>query len=801
MLLGVLAVAVAQFTGSVTSTASEMRATSGTSVQRMSPAISAPPAATGITYYVDGQDGVDTASGTSEGEAWRSLDRASLAPLKAGDWLLLRRGRVWNGTLDIRRNGEPDAPIVVGAYGSGPLPMITQGDPCIAVHASYVVVRHVAVESCTWSGVEIDGSGNTLELAQVSHNVAGVYIKRSASNNHILNNVIADNNRLSTATSGAFGVLLHGDNNEVADNTISGSAAPSVAFGTDGAAVEVYGGRGNVVHHNRALENKDFTELGDPRTSDNTFAYNVVTSSLPDAGFLTTRGADSEYGPVRRTIAEHNTVYLTGARSQGFVCHGGCELDLLRLRDNVIHAVWKVGYTDGPVDDGYGLYSGGDLQFTIGPETIVADPRFMDIGSGDFRLARNSPGIDSAATPAISGYDIDGTAIPQDGDGDGVNHADRGAYETDAVPGSTSPAAAGVAPTEPPVPISRSGAVVTSPPGPSGAVAAVVGSDPVGSPGDAADDPAIWAHPVDQALSLVLGTERTSRGGLHVYDLDGKERQFIQIGNVNNVDVRYGFILSTGEVVDLVTATDMGRQKILIYRVDVAARMLVDIRASTVPALPGAYGYCMYHSAGSGRFYGFASSVSTGTWRQVEFAEHPQEHGRITYAVVRTIRHPLDTASRAGTEKMEGCVVDDRSASLYVSEELYGIHVYDAEPHGGNRSITFATVQAGELGPDVEGLAIYPNGADGGYLIASDQGDNEYSVFELPRGRYLGRFMIESGVVDGVSHTDGITAASGYFDARYQTGLFVAQDDSNAGGKQNFKLVAWESIASHLGLR
>ena len=33
---------------------------------------------------------------------------------------------------------------------------------------------------------------------------------------------------------------------------------------------------------------------------------------------------------------------------------------------------------------------------------------------------------------------------------------------------------------------------------------------------------------------------------------------------------------------------------------------------------------------------------------------------------------------------------------------------------------------------DVEGLALAPAGDDGGYLVASSQGDNAYAVFALP---------------------------------------------------------------------
>jgi len=329
---------------------------------------------------------------------------------------------------------------------------------------------------------------------------------------------------------------------------------------------------------------------------------------------------------------------------------------------------------------------------------------------------------------------------------------------------------------------------------------AVTETDPVVSSGDAADDPAIWTDPRDPARSLVIGTERSDGGGLHVYDLDGHELQFEDVGSVNNVDVRPGFETSAGPV-DLVTATHTGEDDILIYRVDPDTRRLVDIRASSVPHLSGAYGYCMYHSTESGRFFGFVSGNRSGTWRQVEFKEHPTEAGKLTYSVVRTFEHPLAPASDASTEKMEGCVADDRTASLYLSEEEYGIHRYSAEPDGGETFETVATITDGSLSADIEGLTIYPAGATGGYLIASDQGADEFSVFELPDHRYVGRFSLIAGIVDGVTHTDGIAVTSAQLGLTYPTGLFVAQDDRNSDGNQNFKYASWAEIAVKLALR
>ena len=117
---------------------------------------------------------------------------------------------------------------------------------------------------------------------------------------------------------------MNGDRNEVAHNTISGSDTFSYDYGRDGAAVEIYGGQGNSIHHNVAVDNHAFSELGDPRTRDNTFGYNLVFSSLPDSTFLVTRGGQDGHGPVANTRLINNTVVMTGPGSQGFVCHGGC---------------------------------------------------------------------------------------------------------------------------------------------------------------------------------------------------------------------------------------------------------------------------------------------------------------------------------------------------------------------------------------------------------------------------------------------------------------------------------------------
>ncbi|HWC12100.1 MAG TPA: phytase, partial [Acidimicrobiales bacterium] len=297
------------------------------------------------TYYVDSADGSDTNAGTSEGAAWRTLDKASTADLSAGDRLLLERGGAWTGQLEVTESGTADKPIEIGAYGSGAAPKVTGSDDCVELAGAFVTVKDVHVDDCRYAGISVRGDDNHIEGTRMTGNIAGVYVRSGASRTKILDSDLVDNDKMSDSAcggpgdSGAFAILLHGDHTEIARNEISGSDAYSCEYGRDGAAVEVYGGTDNDIHHNLAVDNDIFTELGEAGSANNTFAYNVVRSSLADSRFLVTRGAEGTRGPVLGTKAYNNTVRLTGATSQGFVCHDGCSSDILRMRNNIVEAV------------------------------------------------------------------------------------------------------------------------------------------------------------------------------------------------------------------------------------------------------------------------------------------------------------------------------------------------------------------------------------------------------------------------------------------------------------------------------
>ena len=111
---------------------------------------------------------------------------------------------------------------------------------------------------------------------------------------------------------------------------------------------------------------------------------------------------------VRATKAFHNTVVMTGSRGQGFVC-SGCSAAILQLRNNIIHARWKVGYAGGTVDEDYNLFSGGILQFNRGTHSRVSSPGF--VSATNLRLRASSPAVDRGV-PGLVRVDVRGRRVP-----------------------------------------------------------------------------------------------------------------------------------------------------------------------------------------------------------------------------------------------------------------------------------------------------------------------------------------------------------------------------------------------------
>jgi len=325
------------------------------------------------------------------------------------------------------------------------------------------------------------------------------------------------------------------------------------------------------------------------------------------------------------------------------------------------------------------------------------------------------------------------------------------------------------------------------------AVVAVAETAPVGSPGDAADDPAIWADPTNPANSLIIGTDK--KAGLNLYDMQGRVIQHLPDGKMNNVDLREGFMLG-GQPIVLVTASDRTNKAVAIYRLDTEARRLVNIADGVQPTGQGdPYGQCMYRSARSGKTYVFIND-SNGEKRQWELID--AGNGKVRAVRVRDF---------AFASQVEGCVADDATGQLYVAEEDVGLWRLSAEPDGGSAMTMVARISENPaLKDDMEGVGLYDLGGGRGYLVASSQGNDSYAVFRREGDQaYLGSFIVVADGargIDGVSETDGLDVTSRNLGPGFEHGAMVAQDGRNVlpGENQNFKYVPWTSIADALGL-
>lgn len=306
-------------------------------------------------------------------------------------------------------------------------------------------------------------------------------------------------------------------------------------------------------------------------------------------------------------------------------------------------------------------------------------------------------------------------------------------------------------------------------------VYAVAETAPVGTNNeDAADDPAIWRNAANPAASLIVATDK--KAGLYIYGLDGQIRDFDAGGALNNVD-----LVDMGADGIVVFASDRGdpaNARIALYRLDTVAATLA--RIGSVESGQGeAYGICGWRDGQ--RLIVFAV-LKNGTIEEREVTLGTQPSSRL----LRTMR--------VATQP-EGCAIDSRNGTLYIGEENRGIWRF---PAGSTDGELVAEIDNAWLVADVEGLALVPEGSDGGWLFASSQGDNTYMRYRLPDMAPAGRFRIAAAEFGSAEETDGIEAKAGDFGPDFPGGLFVAQDGQNGASAQNFKLIPLQSIYAAL---
>lgn len=309
-------------------------------------------------------------------------------------------------------------------------------------------------------------------------------------------------------------------------------------------------------------------------------------------------------------------------------------------------------------------------------------------------------------------------------------------------------------------------------------VAAAGETDPMPGEGDRADDPAIWVNSADLAASLILGTNKDE--GLHVYNLAGEELQFLDVGMLNNVDVRG----------TLAAASNDEAGAISWFRIDAETTSVTHIGDTPVDK-PEPYGFCS----------GLMSGVNYGT---VTYKDGTVQIWRASVGEDDTVSAELARTAQLSSQ-LEGCVFDEPNSRLFIGEEARGVWSLDLADEASEPQLVDEISNGNGLVEDTEGLSIWQGKDGGGYLVASAQAADRYVVYDLlpphkPRGVFTVTASSDGGI-DAVTHTDGLDVTSAALPG-FPSGLLVVQDDANPVDKfdQNFKLVNWQGIESALEL-
>jgi hypothetical protein len=139
------------------------------------------------SHYLDCNAGSDTADSLTPQTAWRTVARADSYPYQPGDSLLLKRGSRCEGMLWPKGSGTEQAPIHLGAYGEGALPIVVGGAESAGLRLSdqqYWEIENLEIVGGSPYGIHIGGSAPVMRHFRITnvvvHDVKGTPLTKDS---------------------------------------------------------------------------------------------------------------------------------------------------------------------------------------------------------------------------------------------------------------------------------------------------------------------------------------------------------------------------------------------------------------------------------------------------------------------------------------------------------------------------------------------------------------------------------------------------------------------------------------------
>jgi len=303
------------------------------------------------------------------------------------------------------------------------------------------------------------------------------------------------------------------------------------------------------------------------------------------------------------------------------------------------------------------------------------------------------------------------------------------------------------------------------------------------------DDPAIWIHPSDKSKSLIVGTDKDSKGALFVFDLQGKIVNRVDgLQRPNNVDIAYGFILN-GKPVDFAVTTERETNKLRFFSLPDMKAIDgggIEIFTGEKDRLP--MGVSIYTNPADKTIYviaGRKSGPADGYLWQYKLID---DNGKLAMHLVRKF------GRYSGKKEIESIAVDNELGYVYYSDEQFGIRKYYADPLKGNEELS--VFGQGEFKEDNEGISIYKFDNGAGYILVSDQSANRFNIYarEGANDNPHKHSRIASVPVS-TDQSDGSEITSVSL-PNFAGGLFVAMSTD-----RTFHYYRWSDIAKRAGLK
>jgi 3-phytase len=289
-------------------------------------------------------------------------------------------------------------------------------------------------------------------------------------------------------------------------------------------------------------------------------------------------------------------------------------------------------------------------------------------------------------------------------------------------------------------------------------------------------------------------------GAIVAFGMDGQIRQAITgLDRPNNIDVEHGVQLG-GRRLDVAVATERLARRLRIFRIDPAEGRLVDLGG--VPVLEGQdgeaaapMGLALYQRARDGAVFAIVSPKEGPRQNYLwQYRLVDSGGGRIGARFVRRFGN-FSAATVREENEIESVAVDDALGYVYYSDEADGIHKWHADPDHPDAGRELAHFARSGFRGDREGIAIYalPDGT--GYIVGTDQldEDSEYHVYsrEGAPGNPHDHSREIAVLRGGADATDGIEISSSPLGPGLPSGALVAMNSAT----RNFLVFRWQDIA------